>query len=365
MIDPMKAEQHEHGRHRTTRLVAICLAAVVAVAGITGLVARGAAADPILPPLSASELLNRVATAEVEGMSATFEQRSDLGLPALPSGMGGTGEDLQAALALLSGEHTIRVWTAGKDHSRVSLVDGGTESSVMRNGDQLWTWSSEKQKAGHATIDAEAPEPRPSAAPSTPADAIADLLAAIGPSTEVATSGTGYVAGRPVYQLILSPRETQKSLVGHVRVSVDAVEFVPTALRVLDRGGAEAVILEATSIDFGVPPAKVFDFIPPAGAQVTELDDEPSAKPDTEPKGESPKKFGTGWTTVLVAKAGATGATDPAARALLDSLPAVSGDWGSGRLLSTSLVNVVITDDGRVAIGAVTEKLLYDALAAR
>jgi len=360
----MKAEQHENRRRGTTRLVTICLAAVVAMAGITALFARGAAADPILPPLTASELLNRVAAAEVDGMSATFKQRSDLGLPALPSGMGETGEDLQSALALLTGEHTIRVWTAGKEHSRVSLVDGSTESSVIRSGDQLWTWSSEEQKAGHATIDATASKPRPSGAPNSPAEAIAELLAAIGPSTEVATSGTGYVAGRPVYQLILTPRDSN-SLVGQVRVSVDAAEFVPLGVRVLDRDDAEAVSLVASAVHFAVPDADVFAFAPPPGADVTELDRTSSDRPSGEPKGDAPKKVGSGWTTVLVTRTGTTGAPDPAARVLLDSLPAVSGDWGSGRLLSTSLVNIVITDDGRVAIGSVTEKLLYDALAAR
>ena len=43
----------------------------------------------------------------------------------------------------------------------------------------------------------------------------------------------------------------------------------------------------------------------------------------------------------------------------------MSGAWGSGRLLSTALVNVVITDDGRVAAGSVVPERLYAALAAR
>ena len=56
---------------------------------------------------------------------------------------------------------------------------------------------------------------------------------------------------------------------------------------------------------------------------------------------------------------------DEQAKVLLESLPVVSGTWGKGRLLSTVLVNVVITDDGRVAVGSVVPEKLYEALAAK
>lgn len=359
MIGPM-ANEGLRNRSRRFRVVGAGLAVVVAAAGITGLVARGASADPTLPPLSASELLNRVATADVDGLSATFAQRSDLGLPALPSGLGEDGEDWQSALAMLTGEHTIRVWQAGAERSRVSLVDGDTESSIIRNGRELWTWSSASQKAGHATIDSKAATPAPSGAPSTPAEAVEKVLAGIEPSTEVTTSGTGYVAGRPVYQLVLTPRDGA-SLVGQLRVSVDAEKFVPLGLRVLDRGGADAITFTATTVDFAVPADTIFAFTPPPGVEVTELDAQRPAKHPAADRTSS-KTFGSGWTTVAVAEVG-TQKAEPAMRTLLESLPAVSGSWGSGRLLSTSLVNVVLTDDGRIAIGSVTEDRLYAALA--
>jgi hypothetical protein len=50
---------------------------------------------------------------------------------------------------------------------------------------------------------------------------------------------------------------------------------------------------------------------------------------------------------------------------MLQALPKVSGPWGSGRLLSGSLFSVVLTDDGRYAVGAVAPQALYKALAAR
>lgn len=333
------------------------VAGALAVAGITGLFARGAVADPVLPPLSPSELLTRVAQAKVDGLSATFEQRSDLGLPTLPTSGSDTGS-LQSALTMLTGNHTVRVWIAGTDHARVALVDGSTETSAIRNGDQLWLWSSEKQQARHATLTA---GEQPTAAPMSPTEAVQRLLAAVEPSTDVTTSGTGTVAGRPVYQLVLTPKDSA-SLVGQVRISVDATQFVPLAARVIAADGSDAISVTATSVDFSRPDASIFAFTPPPGADVSELKP-PAASAERPAKGTAkPTVVGSGWTTVAVTKLDPTKA-DQTVTALLKSLPEVSGSWGNGRLLSTTLVNAVITDDGRVAVGSVTPERLYAALA--
>jgi outer membrane lipoprotein-sorting protein len=335
---------------------------VLAAVGITGLAVRGAAADPVLPPLTPAELLGKVAAAQVDGLSATFEQRSDLGLPALPSDLGDAGGDLSSALSLLTGTHTVRVWLAAPDKAKVALVDGTTESSITRNGLDVWAWSSTKQEAVHSKL--EAPTPKPSGTPMSPTTAIKDLLDKLSPTTDVATSGTGYVAGRAVYQLVLTPKD-KGTLVSQVRVSVDAERFVPLGLRVIADDGQDAVTVAATSIDFAAPAASVFDFQPPAGVTVTEHRAD-AAKPSEGTKtGTTPKTFGSGWATVAVMDVPTTDKPDQQAKVLLDSLPVVSGSWGKGHLLSTSLVNAVITDDGRVAVGSVVPERLYQALAAK
>ncbi len=174
-------------------------------AGVTGVWARTASADPVLPPLTAAELLNKVAAAKVDGMSATFEQRSDLGLPTLPTGSVPNGADLTSALAMLTGNHTVRVWLA-TDREKVALVDGAAETAMIRNGSDVWVWSSEKQQAKHATL-APGQKPAATAAPVSPAEAITQLLDEVAPTTDVTTSGTGHVAGRAVYQLVLTPKD--------------------------------------------------------------------------------------------------------------------------------------------------------------
>ena len=81
---------------------------------------------------------------------------------------------------------------------------------------------------------------------------------------------------------------------------------------------------------------------------------------------------GKGWNAVVVAKVGHLHArgdrggpnagTNPRSGNPLAALPKVSGSWGTGRLLSGTLVSAVLTDDGRVAIGAVPAERLYSAL---
>jgi hypothetical protein len=89
--------------------------------------------------------------------------------------------------------------------------------------------------------------------------------------------------------------------------------------------------------------------------------------------------IGSGWLAVLDlpsagltapggsgsggSSAGDSASRDSAAvlKALLASATPVSGAWGSGRLLRTSLVTVLITDSGRMFVGAVQPSVLYAA----
>ena len=366
----MDAQQIERPRpHR--RIVALLVAGVLAVGAIVGFSVRGAAADPVLPPITPAELLGKVAAAHVDGLSATFEQRSDLGLPALPADLGDDGE-LSTALGMLTGTHTVRVWTAGQQKSKVALVDGSIETSLTRNGNQVWAWSSEKQEAVHSTIPASTKKP---AGPATsPSEAIKTLLDKLGTSTDVSVSGTDPVAGRAVYKLVLAPRDPAGlvSLVSQVRVLVDAEHFVPLGLKVIADDGQDAIVVAATSVDFSAPDAQVFDFRPPAGVKVTEKvapAERPTGKKadnrTDKQTGTKPTTYGSGWTTVVVATLPEAATANEQTTVLLNTLPRVSGSWGSGRLLSTVLVNAVITDDGRVAVGSVEPESLYRALATR
>ncbi len=154
-----------------------------------------------------------------------------------------------------------------------------------------------------------------------------------------------------------------------MRIAVDAEKHVPLRVQVYSTKLANpAVEVGFTAVDFAAPDARQFAFTPPPGTTVTEGDSAaPGATKPANPAPE-PKVVGTGWTSVLVAQLPAEmakAATDPKLQGLLGSVPKVSGDWGSGRLVDGTLFSAVLTDDGRVAVGAVAPEALYAALTAK
>ena len=61
-------------------------------------------------------------------------------------------------------------------------------------------------------------------------------------------------------------------------------------------------------------------------------------------------------------KTGANRTGGPDLGRIMQSLTPVSGKWGSGRLLNGKAFSAVITNDGRIAVGAVNPQSLFDAL---
>ena len=373
--------------------------AVTAVALVGGGSAIGglhAIADAGLPARTAAQLLVDVQQARLDGLSGTVVQKSDLGLPDLPSAGASGGTGSSDLTSLISGTHTMRVWFAGPDKGRMALLGTLGESDVIRNGQDVWVWASQDRTAKHyvvpaydaagksATMPDQPAIPTPTDLPTSPQDAAEKALAAITPSTEVTTSGTAAVAGRSAYELVLKPKEAT-SLVAQVRVAIDGTEHVPLRVQVFAKKVADPVFEVAFSdVDFARPDAAQFVFNPPPGTTVTEgktaADPKATAgSKTTAPQPNSadmPKVVGEGWGTVLVAKMPApdasTGGSAGAAAdkniaqllKLVTLLPSVTGSWGSGHLMAGTAFSALLTDDGRIVVGAVTPEGLYAALAA-
>jgi outer membrane lipoprotein-sorting protein len=346
-------------------------AAVAVLGGGLAIGAVTAAADPSLPTRSAAELLTDLQTARLDGLSGTVVARADLGLPAVP--IGGNSAELGS---LTTGTHTLRVWYSGPDQARVALLGTLGETDVITNGSDVWVWSSKENNASHSTLPARPAEPTPlpsaSAFAMTP-DALAKAaLAMLGPSTEVTTDGSASVAGRDAYELKLAPRDPA-SLIGSVKLDIDAVEHVPLRVVIEARGSdSPAIDVGFTQVSFARPDPAEFTFNPPPGATVEEAQPkahDESATPPARPDGS--RNFavvGSGWTSVIVTRLpqqaqGQAGGTDNPAAGILAALPSVSGPWGSGKLVSSRLFSVLITDDGRVLIGAVSPERLTQAAA--
>jgi len=331
-------------------------AAILGGGAAIGAVAAGA--DPTLPPRSAAQLLVDVQTARLDGLSGTVVLRSELGLPELPSvAPRGTGLG-----TLLSGTHTLRVWYSGPDRARVALLSTLGETDLIRNGRDVWLWSSQENSASHRTLPSADTPPPPLTVPGMTPDQVARAaLAAIDPSTRVTTDGSAHVAGRDAYELVLTPRDGA-SLVGSVRVAIDATEHVPLRVLVYARGSsAPAIEVAFTDISFARPDADQFVFNPPPGAKVEEeadrvIDPLPGAMSTLD--GVRSATVGSGWTRVLVLGT-SSGALPAELKAVLDKLPARAG----GRVLNGSLFSVLVTDDGRVLIGAVSPARLAEVAA--
>ncbi|MBA3488133.1 MAG: hypothetical protein H0T78_01075 [Longispora sp.] len=336
-----------------------------------------AAADDTLAPRTAAQLLADVRQAKFVGVSGTVRQSADLGLPQLPHP---AGEGSFSPVSLLSGNHTLRVWYAGPDKARVALMGTLGEYDLIRNGDDIWTWDSDKNEATHhrATEPGTHPMPAPTATmPRTPQEAAEQLLKAVDPTTTVSADSSVKVAGRNAYELVLAPKDTG-SLVGSVRIAIDGVERIPVRVQVFAKAAAApAIEIGFTSVSFARPDDAQFVFTPPPGAKVIEkgagAERVPGGSVPDMPEADSqfrqePSILGEGWTTVLVGKlpmkliaSEGEGASPEGAQLgqIFNALPRVSGEWGSGRLLSGKLFSVLLTDDGRLLAGAVSPERLY------
>ena len=344
---------------------AVPVGAVAAIAAGVAFSSASADAASQLPPRTAAQLLADLAKAPEQPLSGTVVETARLGLPELPS-VAGSGTSLQS---LVSGSHTARVWY-GTDHkARFSLVGDLAETDVVRNGDDVWLWSSTTREAKHykAPQHDGAATAAPTPLATDPASAAKQALAAVDPTTEVSVDGTGTVADRPVYELKLEPRDA-RSLVGSVRLAVDSATSVPLRVQVFARGAEEPAFETGfTDVQFEQPAASVFTFTPPAGAKVTEeaaptRDAAPKTAP--RPDGSRPAVVGQGWTSVAVVKGVDLGALgqDATAGALVRATSTVTGSFGTGRLLRTALVSVLFVGD-TAYVGAVDPAVLQQVAA--
>lgn len=410
--------------------------AVIIAGGLLAGTMLASAAAPVLPRQTPAQLIASLRHARMPAaFSATLTETANLGFPALPS-IGGMSSSPLSPASLVSGTHTIQVWSAGPRHLRIAVPVSFGETDLRVNGSQVWLWESQGQKATRIVAPARyqgrhymksgpgmtgpgvkrqpagaSQAPGPDWAKLSPLQAARKALSLAGPTTRVTIPGTTTVAGRDAYQLAIAPR-TSQSLVGRILIAIDARTRVPLSVQVFARGSSSpAFAIGYTALSFARPAMSNFTFTPPPGAHVKTkvLPPGPMAAPAPRHPGWSGRPpavargplagvqtFGTGWLSVLAipsvhAMAFASGHAMPGQlsmsqvgssstaysssstgrvsitpgngpgmlAALLKAAKPVHGAWGSGRLLRTSLVSVLITSKGEVLIGAVAPAVLY------
>lgn len=368
-------------------------AAVAAVAAVTaGSLISSAAAAPALPPRTPAQLLAAVAgaTSPPPPFTGQVDETASLGLPQLP------GADNQNSItSLLTGSHSMTVFYGGPKKLRLQVPVPMGESDFIRNGTTGWLWRSSSNSVTKFTIPAHKaaggalPAPAPTATPLTPQQAAQQVLAAVGKNTAVAADSNTTVASQPVYRLVLTPKQSG-SLVGRVVIALDGAHpQLPMQVQVFASNNSKTPAFQVgfNSFQFVTPAATNFNFTPPKGATVHTAT--PGSKTGTRPSSPlaaKPQVIGKDWLSVAVLPASvlsglsggsAASAAGQAAQsaagsgsgpssaavmgALLKSARQVTYPGGSGKLLQTSLLSVLITNNGHVLAGAVTPSVLEAA----
>jgi hypothetical protein len=181
-------------------------------------------------------------------------------------------------------------------------------------------------------------------------------------------------------------------------ISVDSATGIPLAVRIDARGSTTpAVDVQFTKVSFDKPAASTFAFTPPPGATVEETTDPasllplggfrghghgnrneapdkgeaptvltppsaptPSSGPVKTPSGTQVTTVGTAWESVAIISGLNVGRQF---QTLFANSPTVAVGSHSAQLVSTSLLNALVLDDGRIAVAAMTPDAIAAAVA--
>ncbi|MFF2778103.1 outer membrane lipoprotein carrier protein LolA [Streptomyces sp. NPDC058052] len=386
-------------QRKTSRYIVPVAVAGIAAATIGLVPALAASGDPDLPEITAQQLIEKIAASDTQTLSGTFKISTDLGLPAFDGLLGGiaqgmgdgaSGEgpgsaDPSAQLTkLVSGTHTLRIAADGPERQKLTLLDGKEEYSLVHNGDEVWAYDSRSNEVFHEKGAGEGGPAPEKELPASPKELADEVLKAAGDTTSITVDGTAKVAGRDAYRLVIAPKQ-KGSTVDSITIAVDAANGTPLKFTLASTSGGKPVVDAGfTKVDFGKPAASEFDFTVPKGAKVTEGDDVEASRKDAEKDLEKElgglgglggldgfgegdvNVIGEGWTAIARVDSGAPAPKTEEApqefQGFLDSLgDKVSGKFGSGTVFKTKIVNALMTDDGKVYVGAVTPEALVDA----
>ncbi len=351
-------------------------ALVVTGAVMAGSLMSGAQAAPSLPARTPAQLLAAVAQEQGPALYGSVLETASLGLPSLP----GNSSNPTSITSLLTGSHTVNVWYASPERYRLALPASLSETDVIRTGSTVWLWQSTANAVTEISVPADKHKnkPTPMTPALTPQQAASQVLAAVGPTTAVSVDSNVVVAGQAAYELVVAPKDA-RSLVGQIRIAVDGHNGVPLRVQVFARGASNpAISVGFTSVTFATPASADISFTPPAGAKITKENPGQGSEPAGQPNGTGITTIGSGWLAVLDLPSSPLTAGSPipgpgqpngpingesaaALHALVGSATVEHGAWGTGRLLRTSLISVLVTDGGSTFVGAVQPSVLYAA----
>ena len=369
------------------------------VTGFSGTIVK--TSDLGLPPLEMSSMMDEETIKEMqEKMPEGFEDFA----PQLIE-----QNAITQAVELIAGTHRIRVY-ASEAGMRVQVLDPMSQRDLIVNENEFWVYNAreatamtgtfdyEVSEADKADMQAKAQEMIDDFAAQLQLDlsnpeAVADyLMQMIGEDTEVSVGKDHLIAGRTAYQLVAQPK-AENSLIESVLVSVDSETGMALDVKVFSVEKDTPVFqIGFESISFDTPDASLFSFTPPAGTTVTELEvpaeleaelGDLKARYESEYEGKElteeekaamkaeldarlegqpmPELIGESWDSVVYLPAIPSEVPmDLLENELFaDLMVTVEG----GKVFSTPVMNVLVTDSGEVYAGAVTIEYLQEVAA--
>ena len=348
-------------RHPELRWLASVLLIVAGTAAVVTSVNGTFRDDPSLPATSPEQLVAKVRVPHVAGYSGTFVTHIAMSLPTTM--LNALTDAVPVGGSLLHGSHTVRYWYGGIDRQRAAVVGLSDEQDVFRNGSDLLLWDTRTHTAQRSTLadtdSATLPLSVATPAALTPPQLAGRILELAGDDTDTTLRSGGLVADRQTYELVIHP-DAAESRIAEIDIQIDGLQLVPLGVQIIARGtdpSRPAVDVSFNSITFAQPAAQNFAFTPPHDATLS------TGAPLGQLSGlvDKLRLVGSSWLST------ASLTTTPAAAKLLvyalGKQPArVHGTWGSGRLLQTKMICVLVTDAGRVVAGAVDPSVLYRAV---
>ena len=309
------------------------------------------------------------------------------------------------AIELIAGTHTFRVY-ASDQGMRVQVLDPMSQRDLILNENEMWIYNAREATAQRAKFDFEVSDLEREEAEamvrrqlewyaaelqvdlSNP-EAVADyLMSMVSEDTEVSVGKDHLVAGRTAYQLIAQPKAAN-SVIESVVISVDSETGMALRVEVFSIEKDTAVFeVGFESISFQAPDSALFSFTPPQGTTVTELElpaeldaeleglrneyeaNKPSAAELEAKKAElearyadqpMPQMIGEGWESVLYLPAIPNEV--PVAMLENELFADLMETVSMGKVFSTPVMNVLVTDSGEVYAGAVTIEYLLEVAA--
>jgi outer membrane lipoprotein-sorting protein len=371
---------------------------VVTGAVIAALQIPAAQASPDLPAKTPAQLLASLSSdQQVPPMTGTVVETASLGLPQLPT----QDTNPTSLTSLLTGSHTVKVYWQDANHFRLAVPQPEAETDIIADGSKTWLWESASNSVTEFVAPAgkakpATPAPQVTQTPLTPQQAANQILAKVGQTTLVSVQANVMVANEPAYELVLAPKDSN-SLIGKIVIAIDGKYGVPLRFQLYAKGATSpAFQVGYTALQWVTPDPANFSFTPPHGASVdvVNLGSDQAKSGTAKTSGTSGfGSYGKSWLTVVSfpqADLNEAFGTGPAAKSaaspsgsqpdaysagskgvsvseqellstLLGSGKTVSGSWGTGTLVTTSLVSMLITG-GEVYVGAVTPSVLYAAV---